>query len=302
MDTSSFALRMGLAAAVTLLTLPAALAIEAEATSSVNVRSGPGTEFDVVDTLYDGENVEVVECTASETWCRITHSGPDGWVSRSYLDAPSNGGPEIEFGVTIPLPGGGSITFGTPGYIEGDGDGDGDGDGGPPPGPPQVCVYDLPNYAGTNICVDTGVSAANVTGFWNNRVTSLRVTGGASVRFCQNPNFGGFCNTFSNDVPLLGAPLNNNASSYDVLPPEPNRVCVYDLADYQGDGACFNAGVSNDNLGAVWNDKISSFRLFGGASIRLCQNALYGGFCNVFHNDGNLGGALNNQASSIQTW
>ena len=29
---------------------------------------------------------------------------------------------------------------------------------------------------------------------------------------------------------------------------------------------------------------------------------LYGGFCNVFHNDGNLGGSLNNQASSIQTW
>jgi hypothetical protein len=29
---------------------------------------------------------------------------------------------------------------------------------------------------------------------------------------------------------------------------------------------------------------------------------LYGGFCNVFRTDGNLGGALDNQASSIETW
>lgn len=289
--------RIGLAAGVALSFIPAALAVEAEATSSVNVRSGPGTGYAIVDTLHAGEVVEVEECNAANTWCRITHPGPDGWVSRSYLAAPSagNGAPDIEFGVTIPLPGGGSITFGTPGF----------GGGAPPPPPPsspRVCVYDLPSYAGTSICVDAGTSSANLTGFWNNRVTSLQVFGGASIRLCQNANYGGFCNVFNSDVPLLGGPLNNQASSYDIMPPTPRRVCVYDLADYQGDSACVAAGASDDALGALWNNKITSIRVFGGATIRLCQNAGYGGFCNVFSSDGNLGGALNNQASSYQTW
>lgn len=297
MTATGFMTRLGLAAGAALLFIPAALAVEAEALSSVNVRSGPGTSFDIVDTLYAGEDVEVVECNASGTWCRITHSGPDGWVSRSYLTAPGDGAPDIEFGVTIPLPGGGSITFGTPGFSGGDGGG-----APPPPATAQVCVYDLPSYAGTSICVDAGTSSANLTGFWNNRVTSLQVSGGASIRLCQNANYGGFCNVFNSDVPLLGGPLNNQASSYDIMPPTPRRVCVYDLADYQGESACVAAGASDDALGALWNNKISSVRVFGGATIRLCQNAGYGGFCNVFNSDANLGGALNNQASSYQTW
>jgi uncharacterized protein YgiM (DUF1202 family) len=56
----------------------------AQATGSVNVRSGPGTNFGVVDTLSRGENVDVGECR-SNGFCYITHAGPDGWVSSRYL-------------------------------------------------------------------------------------------------------------------------------------------------------------------------------------------------------------------------
>lgn len=188
-----------------------AMAIDAEATGAANVRSGPGTSYGVVDTLSAGELVDVVECNAANTWCRIFHTGPDGWVSRSLLGAPggtaSNGAP-IEFGVTIPLPGGGSITFGTPGYSQ------------PsppqPPGPKQVCVYDFANYAGAQACVYAGMSQTDIQPPWNDRVTSIRVFGGAHIRLCQDANFGGFCNVFSSDVPKLGVPLNNKASSYQV--------------------------------------------------------------------------------------
>ena len=55
-----------------------------EATASVNVRTGPGTQYRVVDTLYPGEQVNIETCR-SNGWCRITHSGPDGWVSARYL-------------------------------------------------------------------------------------------------------------------------------------------------------------------------------------------------------------------------
>ena len=55
-----------------------------EATASVNVRTGPGTSYRVVDTLYAGEQVNIETCRSSG-WCYITHSGPDGWVSARYL-------------------------------------------------------------------------------------------------------------------------------------------------------------------------------------------------------------------------
>ena len=55
-----------------------------QATASVNVRSGPGTQYRVVDTLYPGETVNIESCR-SNGWCLVEHSGPDGWVSARYL-------------------------------------------------------------------------------------------------------------------------------------------------------------------------------------------------------------------------
>lgn len=291
-------LSSALAAAALFFITGAALAVEAAATSAVNVRTGPGTSYPVVDTLHAGEVVDVTECNASNTWCRIYHSGPDGWVSRSYLGAgPSagNGGSAVQFGFTLPLPGGGSITFGTPGYT-------------PPPGGggigvPRVCVYNLVNYGGASTCINAGVSDNSIGATWNNKITSIRTFGGASIRLCQNANYGGFCNVFSNNVPVLGGALNNKASSYDVLPPEKARVCVYDLPNYAGASRCVNAGTNGPTMPPLWNNKVTSLRTFGGAHIRLCQNPGFGGGCNVFTgNVPTLGGMLNNQASSYQTW
>ncbi len=72
----------GLLLMATLSATPPATA--AEATLSLNVRSGPGTSYRVVDTLFRGENVNVQRCQ-SNGWCYITHPGPDGWVSARYL-------------------------------------------------------------------------------------------------------------------------------------------------------------------------------------------------------------------------
>lgn len=59
-------------------------ALAAEAISGANVRSGPGTGYQVVARLAAGENVTVSECAATG-WCRISHAGPDGWVSATLL-------------------------------------------------------------------------------------------------------------------------------------------------------------------------------------------------------------------------
>lgn len=76
----------GLGAAV--LALSAGAAFAATATASVNVRTGPGTQFRAVDTLYVGERVGVVDRAGG--WCAIEASGPNGWVSCRYLTSDNS--------------------------------------------------------------------------------------------------------------------------------------------------------------------------------------------------------------------
>lgn len=61
-----------------------AIAETAHTTENVNLRTGPGTEYDRVATLAAGLRVEVLKCQTS--WCRIAGQGIRGWVSAGYLD------------------------------------------------------------------------------------------------------------------------------------------------------------------------------------------------------------------------
>ncbi len=196
-----------------LLATTGAFAAQGVATGAVNVRTGPGTSFSKVDTLFSGESVAIGECQAG--WCYVEHDGPDGWVSANYLTpaggstpAPAESGDDCHFnwvvgrGFSI-VCGDNSITLPTPG-------------GALPPPPPtkKVCVYDGPNFSGAHVCANAGISDDHLGPAWNNRITSIRLFGGAKIKLCQNYNYGGFCNTFSSNVPMLGMPLNNKASSY----------------------------------------------------------------------------------------
>lgn len=52
--------------------------------TTLNVRSGPGTGYSVVDTVKNGEIVVILEKATSE-WYRINHDGTVGYVSSRYL-------------------------------------------------------------------------------------------------------------------------------------------------------------------------------------------------------------------------
>lgn len=80
----------GLAALALLATTAAASAAPAYATTNVNVRSGPGTGYGVIDALRRGEQVDVQYCRGS--WCFVQKRGPDGWVSANYLQRGGGGG------------------------------------------------------------------------------------------------------------------------------------------------------------------------------------------------------------------
>lgn len=71
------------------LTATAALAAPGIASVNANVRSGPGTGFAVVDVLTKGEYVIVKDCGFA--WCKISHIGKDGYVSRSLVFNPYYG-------------------------------------------------------------------------------------------------------------------------------------------------------------------------------------------------------------------
>ena len=85
MKITRVALTSGLAMMAVAGSTAAVLAAPAIATGGVNVRTGAGTQYAVVDQLQPGEPVDVGQCQGS--WCYITHNGPDGWVSSNFLAA-----------------------------------------------------------------------------------------------------------------------------------------------------------------------------------------------------------------------
>lgn len=110
----------GLAALALMATAAAASAAPAVASTNVNVRSGPGPGYRAIDTLRRGDRVDIQYCQGS--WCFVEKSGPDGWVSASYLERGGRPGrPDWDDGP------------GRPGW----GNGPGRPDWGYPPRPPR---------------------------------------------------------------------------------------------------------------------------------------------------------------------
>ena len=56
----------------------------ATTTQNVNLRSGPGTEYERLATLAAGIRVDILKCETS--WCRVAGQGIRGWVSAGYLE------------------------------------------------------------------------------------------------------------------------------------------------------------------------------------------------------------------------
>ncbi len=73
-----------IALAALLIAGGAAVAAPGLATTDVNVRQGPGTNFPAVTTIRGGSNVDVQSCNAG--WCAVRFGPYAGFVKASYLD------------------------------------------------------------------------------------------------------------------------------------------------------------------------------------------------------------------------
>ncbi len=65
---------------------PVPVPVTVQARFLTNIRSGPGTEFDILELLQPDERRPVIERTGTGDWLRIsTTSGQDGWVVASVV-------------------------------------------------------------------------------------------------------------------------------------------------------------------------------------------------------------------------
>ncbi|MBB4053448.1 uncharacterized protein YraI [Devosia subaequoris] len=238
-----------------------AAAQAAQSTASLNVRSGPGTSYGVVDVLYQGENVDVEQCRSG--WCQINHDGPDGWVSARYLTDRGDSGGQQNSGSNADISGNARATVAL--NVR----------SGPGTGYRAVDVLDRGERVQVERCQsgwcrinhngpDGWVSArylANVSGGGNNQ------SDGPDVNFSiSTPNF-----SFS-----IG-----NGGSFDPRPGRPSgEVCFYEHFDYRGASFCASPGEGDPRLSS-FNDRISSIRVRGDAQVQVCEDFNFGGRCAV---------------------
>ncbi|MCT7376490.1 DUF1236 domain-containing protein [Chelativorans salis] len=73
------------AAGLFALTSVAAAQVEATATADLNLRTGPGTGYPVVDVIRSSEQVIINGCDEGGSWCSVNHAGVEGWAYSGYL-------------------------------------------------------------------------------------------------------------------------------------------------------------------------------------------------------------------------
>ncbi|MGL1922322.1 MAG: SH3 domain-containing protein [Hyphomicrobiales bacterium] len=197
----------------------AAHAGAAQATTAVNVRSGPGTNFQVLDRLKAQEKVDATECHQRK-WCYVKHQGINGWVSIKYLTAVrtsrSHRGRNCKFVFKLDKRG---PTFNTeceaPQNLDNFGQG-------PEENDVQgfrinnraaatACFYTGINYSGTEACIGAS-NHKNLRGM-NDSFASLRLYNGAAAKLCTGHSFRGKCRTFTKDRANLPKDTNKKASS-----------------------------------------------------------------------------------------
>lgn len=63
----------------------------ATATADLNIRSGPGPQYEVVGVVNANNSVSVTGCIQGSKWCTIARDGGEGWVYSDYLTADAAG-------------------------------------------------------------------------------------------------------------------------------------------------------------------------------------------------------------------
>ncbi len=170
-----------------------------------------------------------------------------------------------------------------------------------------ACFYMDADYRGEWFCVNSGESRQNVGEHYNDKISSIRVFGRAQVIVYDDENFGGASRTITGDVPNLGdwndriTSVRVTGGGFGFSGNEPGTgACFYMDADYRGERFCVNSGVSQQNVGERYNDKISSIRVFGRAQVIIYEDENFGGASRTITSDVPNLGEWNDRITSLR--
>lgn len=80
-------------AGLALVALPATALAQTSATttSDLNLRAGPGGNYEVLTTMPRGSTVDLLGCVEGGNWCQVDYRGTAGYAFADYLTAPVDG-------------------------------------------------------------------------------------------------------------------------------------------------------------------------------------------------------------------
>ncbi len=62
-----------------------AMALDANAATDLNIRSGPANNYSVLGVIPTGKTATLDGCIEDGTWCKVSYDGVDGWSYAPYL-------------------------------------------------------------------------------------------------------------------------------------------------------------------------------------------------------------------------
>ena len=85
-------MKIGIVSVTALVTAAPAFAQSSEvvAVTDLNIRMGPGAQFDVVGMIPGGETAIVEGCLDGQSWCRVAFDDTTGWSFSDYLVVDMN--------------------------------------------------------------------------------------------------------------------------------------------------------------------------------------------------------------------
>ena len=67
----------------------------AEATTDLNMRSGPGPQYEVIGAIQRNDEARILGCMQGSLWCQVNYEGLQGWVYSRYLTRQVSGQPVV---------------------------------------------------------------------------------------------------------------------------------------------------------------------------------------------------------------
>ena len=191
-------------------------------------------------------------------------------------------------------------------------------------GMPQAgaCFFTDKNFKGDRFCVRPGEQLPSLSKDMGDKISSIRLAGGAEVTVFRDKDMRGRSGRFMGDVrDLKQEGWNDQISSIEVTPHRfngpwsadrlpvwgrertPNEgACFYEDTEFRGQYFCAPRGATYTALPKGFNDRISSIRVFGG-EVRLFQDRKFSGKSTEVRSDvPNLRGKWSDKVSSIRVF